>query len=82
MRVAVVECTEGMDPKQIHPRHKAVKRIVQTWECLYVGSTPKCQYSCALTEANALADILNMLEDLETEQDYRPEHMIPEDHES
>ena len=59
-RIAVVECADpARPPKQIHPRHKAVKQIVQTWECLYVGSSDRDQFSCAMREAQALCVQLN-----------------------
>jgi hypothetical protein len=58
--VAVVECaTPGVVPKQIHPRHKTVARIVKTWECLFDGETDRCQYARALAKAERLADELN-----------------------
>lgn len=60
MRIAVVECADPTrPPKQIHPRHKTVKQIVQTWECLYVGSSNRDQFSVAMREAQRLCAHLN-----------------------
>lgn len=63
-RVAVVECNPEVEqaPKQIHPRHKAVARIVATWERLNVGTTSRCAYRQALAAACALVDELEELD--------------------
>lgn len=58
-RVAVVETDGEHMPKQINPRHKVVKRIVQTWERLNVGLTERCAFSVAYREAKQLAAELN-----------------------
>jgi len=58
-RVAVVECSGEHAPKQIHPNHKSVKSIVQTWERRSIGSTDRCAFSVALKEAKELAVRLN-----------------------
>ena len=58
-RVAVVE-TDGVNmPRQIHPRHNAVIRIVQTWENCHVGKTERCAFARAEAEALILAEQLN-----------------------
>lgn len=58
-KVAVVE-TDGVNmPNQIHPRHKAVKAIVRTWDRLNIGHTSRCAFRRGLAEAHALADRLN-----------------------
>ena len=36
-RVAVIETNGENMPKQIHPNHKAVKRIVKLWDRLFWG---------------------------------------------
>lgn len=61
-RVAVVECNPEVEqaPKQIHPRHKAVARIVATWERLNVGRTTRDAFSRALRAAH---DLVAELED-------------------
>lgn len=58
-RVAVVETDGENMPKQIHPNHKSVVRIVTTWEKLNVGTTDRCAYQRALAAANVLAQRLN-----------------------
>lgn len=57
-RVAVVE-TNGTMPRQIHPRHRSVKRIVATWERLNVGKTPRCAFHRAYRDAQEMAANLN-----------------------
>jgi hypothetical protein len=57
-RVALIE-TNGSAPKQIHPNHKAVKRIIKTWEMRNVGSTEKCAFRIALKEAREICENLN-----------------------
>ena len=57
--VAVVE-TDGVNmPSQIHPRHKAVRKIVAVWSRCNVGRTYRCAYARALVEARQLAARLN-----------------------
>ncbi len=59
-KVAVVEVSDtNTRPKQIHPRHKSVKRIVHLWDRLYAGSTNRCAYSRAYSAATDLAAELN-----------------------
>lgn len=59
-RIAVIE-TNGIDmPKQIHPNHKSVVKIVKTWEMCYVGTTDRCQFARALAEAEDLCEKLNL----------------------
>jgi len=58
-KIAVVE-TDGISmPKQINSRHKAVKRIVELWDRLNIGTTDRCAFKVALREANEMADRLN-----------------------
>lgn len=58
-RVAIVE-TDGVNmPKQINPKHNAVKRIVRLWDRLNVGRTSRCAFSRALSEARQLCEQLN-----------------------
>ena len=58
-RVAIVE-TNGIDvPKQIHSNHRAVVRIVRTWERRNIGKTARCAFQVALAEAQALCNQLN-----------------------
>jgi hypothetical protein len=58
-RIAVVECDSNNLPKQINPKHKSVKRIMQKWERLNVGRTNRCAYQIALVEAIELCEQLN-----------------------
>jgi len=58
-RVALVEVEKGMEPKMISERAKGLVRIVRTWEKLNVGTTDKCAYRRALTEAQAELAKLN-----------------------
>lgn len=58
-KVAVVETDGKTMPKQIHPKHKAVKRIVSEWRRQHIGKTEKCAFQVALNEAQELADQLN-----------------------
>ena len=58
-KVAVVE-TDGVTmPKQIHPGHRACRRIVEVWDRLNIGHTERCAFQRALAEARALAEKLN-----------------------
>lgn len=58
-KVAVVE-TNGVDmPQMIHPRHKAVVRIVEVWDRLNIGHTSRCAFRRGLAAAQAMADQLN-----------------------
>jgi hypothetical protein len=60
-RVAVVETDlPGLvEPRMISERATGVVRIVDTWEKLNVGTSPRCAYRKALREAEALAEKLN-----------------------
>jgi hypothetical protein len=58
-RVAVVETDGEHLPRQIHPRHRAVRRIVRTWERQHVGKTCRSAFYEAKRAAQALADRLN-----------------------
>ena len=58
-RVAVLEVEDGLVPTMISTRAKGVRRIVRTWERLFVGKTERCEYRIALAEAEALAAKLN-----------------------
>jgi hypothetical protein len=61
-KIAVVE-TDGIHlPKQIHPRHKSVVRIVERWNKLFCGISKRCAYAIALAEAESLCDELNAKE--------------------
>ncbi len=55
-RVAVVETDlpEGQSPKMISKRARGLIRIVETWERLNVGTTEKCAFQRARTEAQEL----------------------------
>jgi tRNA G37 N-methylase Trm5 len=55
-KVAVVECNPECEhhPKQIHPRHKSVKRIVEVWDRQNIGITDRCAFQRAIAEAEAL----------------------------
>jgi hypothetical protein len=58
-KIAVVE-TDGINmPKQINPRHKSVKRVVEVWDRLNIGITDRCAFKVALREATAMADRMN-----------------------
>mgnify|MGYP003148158255 CR=1 FL=1 len=59
-KVAVVELAQpGVMPKQIHPRHKTIRRIVRMWDRLYAGTTDRCAFAKAMTLAKTLASELN-----------------------
>jgi len=55
-RVAVLEVEAGVtEVAMISTRARGVVRVVATWERCSVGSTERCAYARALTEARALA---------------------------
>ena len=60
-RVGVVELEPGVEgpPTMLSSRSRQVKRVVETWERLNVGTTERCAYQRALREADALAHQLN-----------------------
>ena len=60
-RVGVVELEPGVEgpPTMVSSRSRQVKRVVETWERLNVGTTERCAYQRALREADALATKLN-----------------------
>jgi len=63
-RVAVVELDDdalraGETPRMISTRARGVRRIIQTWEKLHVGSTERSAFRRALREARAMAQALN-----------------------
>jgi hypothetical protein len=57
-KVAVVEHDPDYVPAQIHPNHKACKRIVRVWDRLHRGG-PRSAFALAKNEAEALARELN-----------------------
>lgn len=59
-RVGVLEVPAGVQSVgMISERDREVIQVVETWEKLNVGSTERCAYQRALTEAHALAERLN-----------------------
>lgn len=54
-KVAVIEREGDLIPSQIHPNHRAVRRIVRVWDRLNNGSTSRCAYQVALAAARELA---------------------------
>lgn len=58
-KIAVVETDGVHTPKQIHPRHRAVIRIVGCWDRLNIGKTDQCAFRRKLAEAKATAEKLN-----------------------
>ena len=60
-RVAVVELEPGFDgyPKMISNRARGVKRVVSTWERQNVGTTSRCAFERAYTDACEMARELN-----------------------
>lgn len=58
-KVAVVETDGENIPKQIHPNHKAVKRIVQVWDRRFWGTTDRCAFHLAKKQAEELVEKLN-----------------------
>jgi tRNA G37 N-methylase Trm5 len=58
-KIAVVEVAEGKIPKQIHPKHKAIKRIVEVWDRKNIGG-PKSAFAIAKKEAEELCKQLNV----------------------
>lgn len=58
-RVALVETDgSGIWPKMISSHARGIKRVVETWEKLSVGSTSRCAYQQALAAANEMAQKL------------------------
>ncbi len=58
-RVAVMEVMAGTQPAMISKRARGVVHIVATWERLNVGTTDRCAYRRALSEAREMARDLN-----------------------
>lgn len=65
-RVAVVEVAPSLlaasgvtEPCAIAKTARGVNRVVETWESLFAGSTERCAYQRALSEAYDLARALN-----------------------
>lgn len=64
-RVAIVECSyniatkEFNTPKQIHPNHSSVVKIIHTWERLFIGTSDRCAFINAILHAEKIADELN-----------------------
>ena len=58
-RVAVLEVDPGTEPSMISERARGVRRIVQIWDRLNVGTTDRCAYRVALAEAEAMVAKLN-----------------------
>lgn len=59
-RVGVVEALAGAPrPKMLSARARGVVRVVQTWERLHVGRTPRAAYQAALADAHRLATRAN-----------------------
>ena len=60
-RVAVVRLEPDFKgiPAMISERAKGVAEVVASWERLNVGTTERCAYEVALTEAYAMAEALN-----------------------
>lgn len=57
-KIAVVE-TSGQMPKQMHPKHKSVKRIIEVWDRRHIGKTERSEFQKCLKEANDLCETLN-----------------------
>lgn len=62
-KVAVVETNSGATPKQIHPNHKSVRRIIWVRDRLFAGKTAQCAYQLALAEAHRIADEMQTAQD-------------------
>ena len=59
-RVAVLEVEDGVSSvAMISDRARGCVRVVRTWERLYEGTTERCAYRVALSEAWELAEALN-----------------------
>jgi len=60
-RVAVVELEEGWTsrPAMISDRARGIRRVVKTWERLNIGTTERCAFARAVTDAAELAARLN-----------------------
>jgi hypothetical protein len=59
-RVAVLELEPGAtSAAMISERARGVRRVVETWERLNIGTTDRCAFARALTEAEAMAAKLN-----------------------
>ena len=61
-RVAVLEIDLdlGPPPKQISTRARSVRRIVQIWERLHIGTTDRCAFERARARAEELAAALTI----------------------
>lgn len=60
-RVAVVELEPGFEgvPKMISERARGVKSVVRLWDKRFVGTSNRCAFSRAYTEAVEMCDALN-----------------------
>jgi len=58
-KIAVIQTDGEKRPKQIHPNHSSVVRIVDCWDRLYIGVTDKCQFKRVMKEAQVLCEELN-----------------------
>jgi len=59
-RVAVLEVEDGVERvAMISERARGVVRVVTTWERCNVGTSSRCAFARALTEAEELANALN-----------------------
>ncbi len=59
-RIAILEVKAGVKKvAMISTRARGLVRIVRTWEKLNVGTTNRCAFERALSEARALCDRLN-----------------------
>lgn len=61
-RVAVLEVEAGTHPAMISERAVGVYRVVQEWGPCNVGTTERCAYERALSEAYELIDRLRCLQ--------------------
>lgn len=47
---------EDFVPTMISNRSRGVVEVVETWECLNVGTTERCAYAVAMMQAEGLRD--------------------------
>jgi len=71
VKVNIIECLRrGIDgPKQIHPRHKTIEKIIDHSEGLYNGSTDRCQFN------KELYKLMNKAEELNNKYNYTKEEI-------
>lgn len=59
-KIAVVEVDSNYTEriKMISPRARGVKAVIEVWDRLNMGTTPRCAFARAMREAQTLLDTL------------------------